>query len=124
MPLSTPPRVLIVEDDEDLRDTLAATLEDRGLDVQTAGSRAEAWALLDVAPPDLVVTDIRMRGAPEGLHLAQELRARWPNLRVVAFTGSESASPLKELGVFDEIVEKGDARLLIDTLGRLLGVAL
>jgi two-component system response regulator QseB len=56
-------RVLIVEDEERLRCYLAMSLEDRGVQVEQAGSLAEAHALLDLHHFDAVVLDV---GLPDG----------------------------------------------------------
>lgn len=57
-------RVLVVEDDDALRALLVAEAEDRGLDVRGAGSAEAAREVLAEWPADVVVTDIRLPGAP------------------------------------------------------------
>ncbi len=68
-------KVLVVEDDEDLRDALVATLEGLGAGVVGASDGDDAWARLQAGPFDVVVTDVRMPGA-DGLELIRRLGPR------------------------------------------------
>ena len=66
-------KVLVVEDDREIRALLQASLAVEGFDVQTAVSLSEAAALLQHTPPDIVVLDL---GLPDGdgVQLVRELR--------------------------------------------------
>jgi CheY-like chemotaxis protein len=57
-------RVLVVDDDQDIRHSVAEALEDEGYEVLTAadGSRALAMLLAARRPPDLIVLDLKMPG--------------------------------------------------------------
>lgn len=70
------PQLLHVEDDAPLRRSVALTLADEGFTVLSAGTGAEALALLDRAP-DLVLTDL---GLPDvdGVELCRRVRDRTP----------------------------------------------
>jgi two-component system response regulator RegA len=78
--------LLLVDDDERLRSTLARAFERRGLVVSTAKNRDEALALAHVESPELAVLDLRMEG-PSGLELLRELKALDEHTRVVVVTG-------------------------------------
>ena len=84
---SKPPRILVVDDEEEVREILAETLEDFGYAVLTAASGEEALPVLagngGVA---MVITDVRMPGM-SGLELADEIRRRWPKVKVVLISG-------------------------------------
>jgi two-component system response regulator HydG len=76
--------ILVVEDDQDLREVIAFTLGEEGYDVIEAASAAEAMdklrALADRAEGkiDLLLSDVRMAGM-DGLHLTAMIReAKWP----------------------------------------------
>ncbi len=95
-------RVLVVEDDEDLRELIVARMRREGFDVVEAGSGFEALDVLTTAARsprpleqlDLLVMDVRMPGT-SGLEIARMLRAaEWP-LPVVLIT----AFPDRELSV-------------------------
>ena len=80
------PRVLVVDDEADLRELLELTLVKMGLDVDSAASVAEARALLAVKSYQLVLTDMRL---PDGLglELVREVAATCKNtpIAVVRF---------------------------------------
>lgn len=80
-------RILVVDDEQEVREILAETLEDFGYAVLTAASGEEALPVLvrdrRVA---MVITDVRMPGM-SGLELADEIRRRWPAVKVVLISG-------------------------------------
>ena len=80
--------MLLVEDDPALLDMLSKTLERVGFTVVTAVHGADALAQMHTLSADIVVTDILM---PEmdGFELIRTLRAKWPELPIVAMSGIE-----------------------------------
>ena len=82
-----PTRVLIVDDDEDIRAYLEVTLELAGFDVLLAGSGEHALAVARDEEPDLVVLDVMMPGI-DGLEVLRRLRAdaRTSHLPVILLT--------------------------------------
>jgi len=83
----TPQRILIVDDDEEVRSMLVDLVAGQGHDVLQAASGREALALLDGgAKIDLVLTDLGMPGMT-GWELARTIRSRWPRLAVGLVTG-------------------------------------
>ncbi len=53
-------RILIVDDEPSVRDVMATVLSDAGYSVQTAADGHIALKLIDLAPPDLIITDVMM----------------------------------------------------------------
>ncbi len=90
-------KILVVDDEPEIREALCAILTGVHHRVVTASSGREALARLEVERFDLILTDIRM---PEldGRALYQEIRGRWPEQasRVVFITGDTLASSLRE----------------------------
>jgi len=84
------PRVLVVDDDAGVRYTLREILEASGLEVDVASDGVEALERLQLAPAQLVVTDLRMPRM-DGMELLRKLVAQNPAPRVVVITahGSE-----------------------------------
>lgn len=84
--------VLAVDDDELVLTNTAAMLEDLGHRVLAATSAAEALVLLERTTPDLVITDFAMP-LVTGLQLADQVRARRPDLPIVLATGYAELPP-------------------------------
>jgi CheY-like chemotaxis protein len=82
-------RILVVDDDPDIRDSLQAILEARQYTVFTAGDRVEGMAKIMSERPDLVILDVMMSGWQDGFEMARELMKE-PQLRdipVLMLTG-------------------------------------
>ena len=85
------PKLLVVDDIRDWQVTIGGVLTDNGYDVATAGSMADAMLLLDENDYDLALLDMRLDETDEenvdGLKLAEKIRERWPQVKVVIVTG-------------------------------------
>lgn len=81
-------RILIVDDDAALRETLADFLSAEGYAIGQSGNVTEARAAIAAAEPDLVLLDINMPGG-DGLTLAAELRGR-TQLPIIILSGKGS----------------------------------
>lgn len=100
-------RVLVVDDEESVRITTAAILEQEGYEVSTAESGRDALASAARSHYDLVLTDLRMDDM-DGLTLLHELQARHPNVVTVVLTGYasiESSIDALRQGVYDYLVK-------------------
>ena len=78
--------VLCVDDEPSILSALRRVLRAEGCRILTAGSGAEALALLEAEPVDVVVSDMRMP-VMDGARLLAEVRARWPGTARVLLTG-------------------------------------
>ncbi|MFC3607503.1 sigma-54-dependent transcriptional regulator [Stutzerimonas tarimensis] len=92
-------RVLVVEDDESLRQLLVEELADRGLEVRGVASAEKAAALLERWEPALVISDLRLPGA-DGMALLRRVKAMQaaPAFLVITAFGSiqQAVAALKE----------------------------
>ena len=79
-------RILLVEDEEQLRSMLKIVLEGAGHTVQEAGDGKEALESYVLHPADLMVTDIVMPNK-EGIETILEFRRSHPELRIIAMSG-------------------------------------
>ncbi len=98
-------RILVLEDDPDMRRQLQAVLEDEGYDVAAAGNGTEALAHVRKKPFDLVVADIRMEGM-SGLDVIEQVQSESPAVRSLVITGyasEEDSIRAIQLGVGDYI---------------------
>ncbi len=94
VPLSKEPSttVLVVDDDELVREMMSTFLSLKGYHVIEAGTADEAMSLLNVPDPvDVVLTDVRMPGRLDGIGLASWIRDRRPEIRVLITSGYASA---------------------------------
>jgi len=99
-------RILVVDDDEALRDSLALLLAAEGYEVLTAGDADGALARLD-EPVDVVLCDVRMPGT-DGLELLPELIRRLPGAPVLlmsAYGSGDLAVEALKRGAFDYLAK-------------------
>jgi CheY-like chemotaxis protein len=91
-------KVLVVEDEENVRRVLERSLRRGEFAVYVAGDAAEALRIADQDGPfDVLVTDVVMPDV-DGPELALRLRKRWPRLRVLFVSGYTHELPAKEAG--------------------------
>lgn len=98
-------RILIVDDEASIRETLAAVLEDEGFSALAASSAEEAMALLESTRIDLVLLDIWLGDGIDGMAALEKIRARYP-LPVIMISGHgtiETAVQATRKGAFDFI---------------------
>ena len=86
-----PPVILLVEDDVLLRLVTAGSLREAGFEVLEAANSAEAVQILGCIPVDALFSDIDMPGRMDGFALAQWVRRRGLNTRIVLTSGGERA---------------------------------
>jgi signal transduction histidine kinase/ActR/RegA family two-component response regulator len=103
-PLVAGAEVLLVDDNEELARVTAALLQSHGADVHRVGDAAQALRRLDEGPPvDVVLSDIVMPGAMDGVALARQLRRERPGLPVVLISGySQAAASATDLVVLQK----------------------
>ncbi|HEY6459563.1 MAG TPA: response regulator [Polyangiaceae bacterium] len=79
------PRVLVVDDDEDLREMYCLALAELGFDVTPCASGDEALAAARAKAPDIVVTDVAMPGL-DGNATTRAIKVEWPDVVVIVMT--------------------------------------
>lgn len=111
-------RVLVVDDDDAVRNALRRVLQHRGYQVVASSSAADALSRLAADGFDTMVSDVRMPGM-SGLGLLRAVREQDPDLPVILVTGSPdlgSATEALELGVFQYLIKPVES----DRLGQLI----
>ena len=89
-------RVLLVEDDPEVRNVFKEALRMKGYEVVECSSAEEAWELLERGERfDLVVTDVLMPGM-DGIELLKRIKTRFPGMGVVVITGHGSVEQAVE----------------------------
>jgi DNA-binding NtrC family response regulator len=116
--------ILIVDDEVNLRKTLAEILGAKGHEILEAGDGSEAISLLETASPDLVFTDWRMPkvGGEEVLrHMRNDPRlAPVPVIVITAFGSSHNAIEAVRLGAYDFVMKPFDLEEISLTVERAL----
>lgn len=120
MTAKSPLRVLVVDDEPDLRFVLRSLFEDAGFVVDEAQDGGKALACVREQPCDVVLTDVRM---PEvaGIELLHELRRSEPDLPVVLLSAVEDVATAVEAiraGAFDYQSKPYDPQRLLLTVQR------
>ena len=80
------PRVLVVDDDPDLRKTIRMALEAHGFQVAVASDGEEALARQRERPAEVMITDLFMP-TRDGIETIVEFRRRFPKTRIIAMSG-------------------------------------
>ena len=91
MTITAKQHILVVDDEESIRDLLKEYLSSQGFEAQVASNVDSALALLSAGHFDLVLSDVRMPGK-SGLELLEEMKRKFPDVGVVLLTACEDMS--------------------------------
>jgi len=127
----SPPRVLVVEDNDFTRMTLSGALVNAGVDaVGETGSAAEAIRIARRRAPDAAMLDLDLGSGPSGVDLATELRRMLPSIGLVILSSYEdprltgrNVSHLPGDAIYAVKGRTGDAHQLADLLDRAIVAA-
>ena len=114
------PSILVVDDDEVLRERMARAFRDRGHEVRTAANHDAAMVAARADSPEWAVVDLRMPGR-SGLELLRDLKALDPATRVVMLTGYGAISTAVDavkLGATHYLPKPADADEVLAALAR------
>ena len=118
-------RVLVIDDDEQVREMLRRMLEYEGLEVLEAGDGEEGLRLFADSPVQLVITDILMPNK-EGLETIMGLRRKYPQLPIIAISGGgfsgslDYLSTANKLGATLTIAKPFTRQQMIDAVNKVL----
>lgn len=114
--------VLVVDDDDDVREVIAEVLTEVSLDVLQADRAAAAWALIEAHPElDVLVTDLMMPGE-SGTSLARRVRSVRPTLPVVLIS-AHLDERLETEGVVAVLAKPFTRHELLGVIGEALTAA-
>lgn len=117
-----PKKVLIVDDEEDVRLFLRDFLSDRDFTVETAANGEEALEKFVKDFPDVTLLDIMMPGM-DGLECLEQIKKKSPKSTVIMITALKDESRMvkaKKLGAHDYIVKPFSLNYLETELTKLL----
>jgi two-component system response regulator PilR (NtrC family) len=115
-------RILVVDDEEGMREFLSILLEREGFQVACAKDGQEALQAVQEAPFDLIISDLRMPTV-DGVHLLaglQELRREVPVILVTAYASADSAIQAMKLGAYDYITKPFRVEEIKEVIARAL----
>jgi two-component system, NtrC family, nitrogen regulation response regulator NtrX len=123
----TASEILIVDDEEDIRDLIAGILKDEGYETRVAGDGDGALAAVRARRPHLVVLDIWLQGSRlDGIQVLEQMKREQPDLPVVMISGHgsiETAVSSIKKGAYDFIEKPFKADRLIHVATRALEAA-
>lgn len=79
-------RLLLVDDEDDFRRTIAKRLKKRGMTPEEAGTGEECLAILEKNPVDVVILDVKMPGM-NGIETLHHIKEKYPKTEVIMLTG-------------------------------------
>jgi len=122
-----PGKILVVDDEADIRRLICEILSDEGYDAGEAGGSDEALAHIGETPPDLMILDIWLEGSSlDGIQLLQAARENLPDLPVIMISGHadiETAVNAIKLGAYDFVEKPFKADRLLVMIERALDAA-
>jgi CheY-like chemotaxis protein len=117
--------ILLVDDDEALRQTLAAVLQEHGYDVTTAGSVPEALKLITAGSYDVLLSDLHMPGRGDGLTVVSAMRHANPKAVTIllsAFPEMDAAAQAILLQTDQILVKPMNIPALIEAIEQRLAI--
>ncbi len=78
-------KIVLIDDEEDIREVMAIALQDAGYSVETAADGATGLELCKIIYPQIVITDIRMPGM-DGLQVLETIKKKFPDIEVIVAT--------------------------------------
>ncbi len=92
-------RILVVDDDPDICESLRMVLEKADYEVETVGGPDEAFQAIESRPPDLILLDIMMPNGTEGFHFVWKLRNQYPapvkDIPIVVLTAIHATTQIR-----------------------------
>jgi DNA-binding response OmpR family regulator len=95
-------RILVVDDNPDLRDSLRLLLGRLGYEAEGARDGQQAMDIQRRKPADLLLTDIFMPGK-DGIETIEAFRREWPRMKIVAMSGGGEVATRDYLGLAPDI---------------------
>lgn len=100
-------KILIVDDEPDIVNSLKHFLSIRNFNVIEAFNGEQALRILDTEETDLILLDIMMNGANEGIEIARTVKEKYPNVKIIVVTGYyNEADPLLKEHILDDLIKK------------------
>ncbi len=115
-------KILLIDDEKDIRNLLAKTLELEGYQVKTAERISEGWAKLSTEEFNIILTDVRLPDG-SGVDLCKKIKQQFPVLEVIcmtAFGNIRDGIQAMKNGAFDYLVKGDDNEKLIPSIEKAI----
>jgi DNA-binding NtrC family response regulator len=118
------PKVLIIDDEHIVSDTLALVFVKAGYDARAAYSAEDALAMIPGWTPSLAIIDVFLPGM-DGIELAVRLKAEYPECKISLFSGEPGTADLLTASAhsFDVLAKPVTPDDMLETASRLLQVS-
>ena len=114
--------ILIVDDEDDIRQLIAGILEDEGYESRQAANSADAFSAIAARQPTLIILDVWLRDSEhDGLQMLEVIRRDNPNQQVVMISGHgtvDMAVSATKMGAYDFISKPFKTEVLLHTVSR------
>ncbi|PWT79215.1 MAG: sigma-54-dependent Fis family transcriptional regulator [Bacteroidetes bacterium] len=115
-------KILIIDDEEKLRNLLSRIIALEGYEVQEAGTAKEAWKKLEKQDANVVICDVKLPDA-NGVELCRQIKTKFPATEIIMLTAygniSDGVQAMKN-GAFDYITKGDDNDKIIPLLSRAM----
>lgn len=115
-------KILIIDDDPDIRALMNILMKKQGYDVETASHRKEAMEKLEIFRPTVVLLDVLLSGS-DGRELCREIKSseQMKHIPVIMFSAHPGAAEnISSYGADDFITKPINTGLLLDKVGTLV----
>jgi DNA-binding response OmpR family regulator len=115
------PRLLLIEDDDAVREVVERVLVTRGYTVLAAASGEDALDLVRTASVDLIVSDVVLPGR-DGFQVVAELKRRWPSVKACMMSGHFDPGMVEASGIALDVPmlrKPFPLRVLLETVATL-----
>lgn len=115
-------KILLIDDEKDIRNLLAKTLELEGYEVKTAERIAEGWKKINSEDFSLILLDVRLPDG-SGVELCRKIKLQFPLLEVIcmtAFGNIQDGIQAMKNGAFDYLVKGDDNEKLLPSVAKAI----
>ena len=116
-----PKKILVIDDEKNMRDLIAINFKGKGFDVITAANGDEGLKVFEKEKPDLVLADVVMPDT-DGFDICRTIKKNHPFTKVIVYTGNVDAvdaSTARMVGADDFVAKTGDLNYLIKSALKL-----